>query len=520
MSPSESETSENSARANILANRNTRRTLNGIQSEFNSAISNKNRNTRRWEVLNSPFLKIAASLITILYITACTAHYTVNGKITTVKSVERYSLRKKAESEKSDELLLILTFSGGGTRAAALSYGILKTLADTRIVVDGKQRRLLDEIDVISSVSGGSFTSAYYGLFGDRIFEDFEAKFLKRNVEGELAVRILSPSSWPKLMSSYYARSDLAAEYFDKILFEGKTFNDFQWPELPLIAINATDIALGTQFTFLGMQFAPICADLSSYPVSRAVTASAAVPGPFSTIVLKNYAGTCDYQLPEWAAKAIRDRSINVRRYQDAITLNSYIDAEKHAYIHLSDGGLSDNLGVRLILNYTAQTENIWQQMEALNLQNTNKLAIIVINARNQMRTDFTKQRQSAPIINTIGLISSIPLDRYSFDTLELLRRNINGWQKTISARRCERPKNMVGEKKQDSSSLERDCAAKTYLIEISLDQIANPSERRDLLGLQTSFDLKEGDIDRLTAAARELLADSVEFQRLVSDLQ
>ena len=202
-------------------------------------------------------------------------------------------------------------------------------------------------------------------------------------------------------MSSYYARSDLAAEYFDEILFEGKTFNDFQWPELPLIAINATDIALGTQFKFLGIQFAPICADLSSYPVSRAVTASAAVPGPFSTIVLKNYAGTCDYQLPEWAAEAIRDPNINKRRYQDAISLKSYIDAEKLAYIHLSDGGLSDNLGVRLILNYTAQTENIWQQMQALNLQNTDKLAIIVINAKNRMETDFTKQSQSAPIIDT-----------------------------------------------------------------------------------------------------------------------
>ena len=511
--------SENFVRDNILANQNTSRMLSGIQSEFSSAISNMDRNIRFWKILKTPFLKIVAGLITILFITACTAHYTVNGNITTVKSVERYSLRKKTVSEKSDELLLILTFSGGGTRAAALSYGILKTLADTRIVLGGKQRRLLDEIDVISSVSGGSFTSAYYGLFGDRIFEDFEAKFLKRNVEGELALQILSPSNWPKLMSSYYARSDLAAEYFDEILFEEKTFNDFQWPELPLIAINATDIALGTQFTFLGVQFAPICADLSSYPVSRAVTASAAVPGPFSTIVLRNYAGTCDYQLPEWAANAIRDRNINARRYQDAISLNNYIDAEKHAYIHLSDGGLSDNLGVRLILNYT-RAENIWQQMEALNLQNTNKLAIIVINARNRMRTDFTKQRQSAPIIDTIGLISSIPLDRYSFDTLELLRRNIKSWQKSITARRCEKTKTRIGEKKKKTSSLEHDCVAKTYLIEISLDQIANPSERQRLLGLQTSFDLKESDIDRLTAAARELLADSVEFQRLVSDLQ
>ena len=471
-------------------------------------------------ILKTPFLNILTGLLTVLFMTACTAHYAVNQRITTVRSVERYSLRNKTLSEKSDELLLILTFSGGGTRAAGLSYGILEALADTRIAVSGKKRRLLDEIDIISSVSGGSFTSAYYGLFGDRIFEDFETKFLKRNVEGELALRILSPSSWPKLMSSYYARSDLAAEYFDEILFEGKTFSDFQFPVLPLIAINATDIALGTQFTFLGPQFAPICADLSSYSVSRAVTASAAVPGPFSTIVLKNYAGTCDYQLPEWATKAIRDRNVYTRRYQDAMSLNSYIDAEKLAHIHLSDGGLSDNLGVRLLLNYTAQTENFWQQMKALNLQNTTKLAIIVINARNRMRTDFTKESQSAPIIDTIGLISSIPLDRYSFDTLELLRRNIKEWEKSITARRCQERNTIVSEQKKDSGSMESNCAVKTYLIEVSLDQITNKSERQHLLGLQTSFDLKEKDIDRLTAAARELLAASAEFQRLVSDLQ
>ena len=245
------------------------RQLISIQSFFSEA-----REMRYLKFLKTPCLRVLAGFIIILFMTACTAHYTVNSQITTVKSVERYSLRHEAVSEKSDELLLILTFSGGGTRAAGLSYGVLQALADTQIAVKGEQRRLLDEIDVISSVSGGSFTSAYYGLFGDRIFEDFESKFLKRKVERELALRLLSPSSWPKLMSSYYARSDLAAEYFDEILFEGKTFGDFQFHELPLIAINATDIALGTQFTFLGAQFAPICADLSSYPVSRAVTAS------------------------------------------------------------------------------------------------------------------------------------------------------------------------------------------------------------------------------------------------------
>ena len=125
---------------------------------------------RYLKVSKTPISNILAGLMAVLFLTACTAHYTVNRNITTVKAVERYSLRNQSGTEKSDELMLILTFSGGGTRAAALSYGVLQALADTQIALGGKQHRLLDEVDLISSVSGGSFTSAYYGLFGDRMF--------------------------------------------------------------------------------------------------------------------------------------------------------------------------------------------------------------------------------------------------------------------------------------------------------------------------------------------------------------
>ena len=465
------------------------------------------------DIAEASISNLFACLLALLFLTACTAHYRVNTQIANVQAVDRYYLRNQTDSQKSDTLLLILTFSGGGTRAAALSYGVLKALAETQVVVDGRPIRLLDEVDVISSVSGGSFTSAYYGLFGDRILEDFETRFLKRDVEGELALKLIAPSNWSKLASTYYDRSDLVAEYFDEVLFEGKTFGDFQLPRLPLIAINATDIALGSQFTFLADQFAPICADLSSYPVSRAVTASAAVPGPFSTIVLKNYAGSCDYRLPEWATEALREDQQVTRRYQNARILSSYLDVEKYAYIHLFDGGLSDNLGVRFILNYTAQRKNIWQQMHSLGLHNTEKLAIIVINARGQVQPDFARERQSAPIIGTIGVISSIPLDRYSFDTLDLLRREIKGWEKSITAVRCK--KGSTGSARPD-----RDCSVKAYLIEVTLDQTPDETERQHLLKLPTSFHLEAEAVDRIKAAARDILSASEDFQRLVTDLQ
>lgn len=66
--------------------------------------------------------------------------------------------------------LFVLSFSGGGTRAAALSYGVLEELRRTGVVVDGKRRRMIDEVDLMTGVSGGSFTALAYALYGERLF--------------------------------------------------------------------------------------------------------------------------------------------------------------------------------------------------------------------------------------------------------------------------------------------------------------------------------------------------------------
>ena len=54
------------------------------------------------------------------------------------------------------QTLFVLSFSGGGTRAAAFSYGVLEELRRTEIVVNGQRRRLIDEVDMITGVSGGA----------------------------------------------------------------------------------------------------------------------------------------------------------------------------------------------------------------------------------------------------------------------------------------------------------------------------------------------------------------------------
>jgi NTE family protein len=263
---------------------------------------------------------------------------------------ERQRSERRLEGDRSPELLVLLAFSGGGTRAAAFAYGVLQELAATEVMTEQGPRPLHDEVDVISSVSGGSFTSAYFGLRGDAIFEEFEERFLRKNIEGALIGQLFNPLNWPKLMKLSYGRSDLAAEYYSKHVFDGATFADLERPGAPAVVINATDLGSGMRFPFYRAYFDIICADIDQYPVARAVAASSAVPGLLSPISLESYAGRCGYQTSPWITRAAADERSTARR-AEARTLLSYVEGGKRPWLHLVDGGIADNLGLRSFYN-------------------------------------------------------------------------------------------------------------------------------------------------------------------------
>jgi hypothetical protein len=108
-------------------------------------------------------------VLALLALAAGCAHYPENARLAEVKAQNGYRFRILAHPHNSDSLLMFLAFSGGGMRASALSYGVLEELAHTPIVWEGEHKRLVDEVDQISAVSGGSFTAAYYALYGYRL---------------------------------------------------------------------------------------------------------------------------------------------------------------------------------------------------------------------------------------------------------------------------------------------------------------------------------------------------------------
>ena len=447
------------------------------------------------------------------------AHYPANSFLKEISPDQGYRLKNVSQAERSDSLLLFLTFSGGGTRAASLAYGVLEELARTEIFLDGRKRSLLDEVDAISGVSGGSFTAAYYGLFGRRIFEDFESRFLKKNIQKDLFDQTLELPNWVRLLSGKFGRSDLAAGYYDKNIFEGGTFGDIAVRGGPLIFVNATDLALGTYFTFSQEIFDILCSDVSRIPVARAVAASSAVPLILSPITLYNFAGSCDYRVPEWMEKALENPAVSRRRLQQAVHLRSYMDCQKRPYIHLIDGGIADNLGLRAAIDQVIMAGDIWRSFQYRGWEKTRKVVFILVNAEQEPDSKSDQVERTLWSGRVLKSVTRIPIMRYNFETVELLKENFKQWAEEIQWQRCQNAKNLDRGAPADSEA--DSCAdIKFYLVEVDFDSLPDKSERSYFTGLPTSFHLPPEVVDRLRNAGRRILIESPEFQRLLRDLQ
>lgn len=452
--------------------------------------------------------------IIFLVVLAGCAHYPVNRPLKQADPQTGYRAKNLVSGEKDDQLLLMLSFSGGGTRAAAFSYGVLEALRDTPVSIRGRQTRLIDEVDWISGVSGGSFTAAYYGLFRDRIFDDFETRFLKKDVQGDLTrATLLNPINWGKLSSAYYDRSDLAADYYNKHVFEGKTFGDLLARKEPMIVINATDMVHGTRFSFLQDVFDVICSDLSAFPVARACAASSAVPMLLSPITIRNHAGECGFQMPPALAQAmVPPRDVTSRRLDLANNMLPFLDSKQKPYIHLVDGGVADNLGLRAVLERVTLMGDPWATLKYSNMENVHKIVLVVVNAETQIDDKWDRREKIPPFGAMLDSYSSIAIQRYNRETVALLSESFPRWAEEIRKGRC--GSGPISMEPGSCGDIE------FYLVQVRFDALDDEAERRYFKQLPTSFALKPEEVDKLRGAARRILTDSKEFQRLLRDFR
>ncbi|UCD81018.1 MAG: patatin-like phospholipase family protein [Desulfobacterales bacterium] len=412
----------------------------------------------------------------------------------------------------------VLSFSGGGTRAAAFSYGVLEELRRTEVIVSGHRRRLINEVDVITGVSGGSFTALSYALYGDRLFSEYEGRFLKRDVQGALTWRTLNPFNWWKFIGGSAGRSELAAEYYDEILFEGAAFGDLLDRQGPVAIATGTDLSTGSRLAFFQNDFDLLCSDLNTVRLSRAAATSSAVPIVLSPVTFNNYGGNCGYQYPAWV-RSVADPEHRARpagralqRYRE---MQDFQNSKDRPFIHLVDGGVADNIGVRGVLEALEELAASAAFRGEVGFGVIRRIVLLVVNARSSPRTDWDRRESPPGTISQLLQASGVPIDRYSFETVETMkdRAEIWKWRRDllVAQARLAGATEEAAEGSVPSVTL--------HVLDVSFDAISDPKERAYFMNLPTSFVLPAEDIDRLREVAGALLRQSAEYETIVHEL-
>lgn len=417
--------------------------------------------------------------------------------------------------DNSDDLFLVVSFSGGGTRSAALAYGVLNKLRSTTFQWNGKERRLLDEIDVIHSVSGGSYAAAYYGLHGDAFFREFPDRFLHADFQTELWDRYVGVNGMAQVLGwSSNDRVDLLSAIVEQRLFANKTYADLlARKQRPLIVVHATDLNRGADFQFTQDQFDPLCTDLSTLPLSRAVAASSAVPILFGPVAIKNYGGRCGYNRPRWLQQASNgplDQSWSLRAQRHANDFESYLDSSEttgRPWIHLIDGGVSDNLGLRGALESSIARGGFGPLLKRMGVSGVRKVVFLVVSAEVVPDLGIDRSGEPPSIRQMASAVLDALMNNISFETKTWLRSSFRHWREEAQEMTQTPDSPYAG-------------VPEFYLIETSLQDIADRAERDRMMAIPTTFKLEPAQVKSLIQAGGDLLERAPEFQRLLNDLR
>ncbi|MGJ7510292.1 patatin-like phospholipase family protein [Variovorax sp. GT1P44] len=371
-------------------------------------------------------------------------------------------------------------------------------LAD-RQAISGGETTLLDEVGVVSAVSGGSILAAYYAAFGDEVFTRFEQDFLLVNFQSGLIRQALSPVSTYRLTSPWWGRTEFLADRLDAV-FRGTTFGDLRqrrpWPRL---LVTATDLTTGVPFEFTPEQFALICSELESVPLSFAVAASSAVPILLSPVTVRNYGGSCTQsQEPETGMSHEGNLSARVLHR----IAESYRNAKKRPYIHLVDGGVADNLGVRSLMDRTVASGSLLDTFRGMPFASVHTIVLVTVNSERGVATDIAisdRVPSTGQVIQTMVFGTG---SRFSEETTEMVKDAV---------RRLE------GELREARGRADSPFAAdaEIYLVNVSLHDLKDSRLRQLLLDVPTAFEILPAHARELQAAGRQVLRENPEFQRL-----
>ncbi len=419
-----------------------------------------------------------------------------------------------ASSSDADDTVVGLSFSGGGSRAAAFAYGVLRELARTRISANGRSSPLIDQVDFVSSVSGGSVTAAYFALKGKAMLDDFEPKFLGMDVEASLRTSVSLPNI-VRLTSGGVNDSTGLQSWLDQNLFHNATYNDVLGPRKPTLWINASDIYNRTPFVFNRTTFAALCSDLSTLPLSEAVAASAAVPLVFAPVIVRNYSHKCNYSVPNWAEQALKNANAPALLRGNAEAIKRYRNSDQVKYVKLLDGGLTDNLGLTGLLIERLAARAPYEPLSEAQAVRTRRMLFVVVDAGRPPGGDWA-QHVKTDTSDLIQAVADTAVDANVRNTYDNFAAQLRSWNKQLIDWRCALPQSKATELLGHGRVWNcRDLSF--HVVKVTFDQMSDPTIRATLERIPTRFKIDKKNVDLLLDSAGAILRQNSAYQRFLA---
>jgi NTE family protein len=411
----------------------------------------------------------------------------------------------------TDDLLVLVAMSGGGKRSSAYAFGALKGMREVAVQGAHGQHSLLSSLDGISGVSGGSFTAAYYGLYRDAAFGRFESDFLYADTNSQIKGVYLLPWNWGWAVDSDVGTNDYMERNYDDTMFHGARFKDLMARGRPVIAVTATDSNYGTPFLFTQEFFDVLCSDLEAFPVARAVAASNGFPGLFSPITLTNHAADCAGRKPGWERRVPEaDRRNPLSRLGvQAAAIDRYLDPSRTRYVHLVDGGVSDNLGLRVAGQMMQNLAESPRAISALGYARLRRILVLSIDGEGAQDASLAQTKAVGGVLSSLLRASGGQIDRYNFETLRAVNEQLQEIAQAVRTARCQTGRIIDGMPCDD---------VKAQLIHISLASMPAGPEKDKLLAIPTGLTVARPDVDLLVEAGRAAIVTSEPVRLFLQD--
>jgi len=468
----------------------------------------------------------ALCLAGVIAIVSGCAYPIRNMQATDLNPTRGYRWSQLAEGRLNDTLVIV-TASGGGTRATALTLSLLQGLQQVRLAPDDT---LADEIDIISSVSGGSVTAGYFALRGTAGLNDLTTEFIRKDGIAALARAGLNPFGLAALATPSKERIDVLIDYLDGQLFHGDTYQALLTRgRRPYLILNAADMVEGVPFPLTQENLDLLCSDMTGMKLSVAVAASAAFPVALSPVTLKNYS-KCPAQAgatwpPLWvtnAANTDRTRPENVARAERgrvalAYALGSEAQTEtKKQYVHLLDGGIADNLGLSEPLRAVTTNDPAPGLLNDIADGRIKRIVFVVVNSRSFATSPLDETQATPSALAMLNSSIAAAIDQASVGFSARLRTTLDdAFTATATDFRGDALQFGAPELLDKAANLDA-IKRNTFLMEVDFANIRDPVCRSYFHNIPTSWKLETSEIDALLAMGGALLGEAPEFQPMV----